>query len=203
MATRKTTTKSTATKATTPKDTTPKTTSKPVETAVETNDVVEEVVEAKKEPRRYAQNDYILCRSVTPGGLIINGRSGQKYFFSNVGDEAEIEFQDLFSLKNSHSGFLYKPRIIIEDEELLENPRWQDLAKFYEEEVYGMEDVEEIIEMPISQFKAALERLPKGLMRQLQLVVSQRMEEGTFDSLTKLKAMDEYCGTDFMKMLPR
>lgn len=192
MATRKTPSKSTATRTAAPK-TEPKVT-KPV---------VEEVAEPVKEPRKFLQNDLILCRSVTPGGLIINGRSGQKYFFSNVGDEAEIEFQDLFSLKNSHSNFLYRPRIIIEDEELLENPRWQDLAKFYEEEVYGMEDVDEILEMPLSQFKAALERLPKGLLRQLQLVVSQRMEEGTFDSLTKLKAMDEYCGTDFMKMLPR
>lgn len=188
MATRKTTTKSSGTKVAT------KTVAKPV---------VEEKVEPVKEPRKFQQNDLILCRSVTPGGLIINGRSGQKYFFSNVGDEAEIEFQDLFSLKNSHSNFLYRPRIIIEDEELLENPRWQDLAKFYEEEVYGMEDVDEILNLSLDQFKSALERLPKGLLRQLQLVVSQRMEEGTFDSLTKLKAMDEYCGTDFMKMLPR
>ena len=66
-----------------------------------------------------------------------------------------------------------------------------------------MEDVDEILNLSLDQFKSALERLPKGLLRQLQLVVSQRMEEGTFDSLTKLKAMDEYCGTDFMKMLPR
>ena len=193
MATRKTTTKSKTLRTSTPKNTA----TKPVEP------IEEKVVEPVKEPRKFAQNDLILCRSVTPGGLIINGRSGQKYVFSNVGDENEIEFQDLNSLKNSHSNFLYRPRIIIEDEELLENPRWKDLAEFYEQEVYGMEDVDEILALPLSQFKSVLERLPKGLLRQLQLVVSQRMEEGTFDSLTKLKAMDEYCGTDFMKMLPR
>ena len=193
MATRKTTTKSKTVQTSTPKNTA----TKPVEP------IEEKVVEPVKEPRKFAQNDLILCRSVTPGGLIINGRSGQKYVFSNVGDENEIEFQDLNSLKNSHSNFLYRPRIIIEDEELLENPRWKDLAEFYEQEVYGMEDVDEILTLPLSQFKSVLERLPKGLLRQLQLVVSQRMEEGTFDSLTKLKAMDEYCGTDFMKMLPR
>lgn len=159
--------------------------------------------EEKVEPRKFAQTDPILCRSVTPGGLIVNGRSGQKYVFSNAGDECEIEFQDLNSLKNSHSNFLYKPLLIIEDEELLENPRWVDLAQFYEEKVYGMDDVEEVLNMSISQFKSALEKLPKGLLKQLQLVMSQRMEEGTFDSLNKIKAMDEICGTDFVKMLPR
>lgn len=197
MATRKTSAKGGATKSATPKAVAPKA----VPVVEET--VMEMKVEPVKEPRKFAQNDMILCRSVTPGGLIINGRSGQKYVFSNVGDENEIEFQDLNSLKNSHSNFLYRPRIIIEDEELLEHPRWKDLAQFYEEEVYGMEDVDEILGMSLPQFKSALEKLPKGLLRQLQLVVSQRMEEGTFDSLTKLKAMDEYCGTDFMKMLPR
>ena len=194
MATRKTSAKSTSAKATMTKATT---------TTAPVNSVVEEKVEPVKEPRKFAQNDMILCRSVTPGGLIINGRSGQKYVFSNVGDENEIEFQDLNSLKNSHSNFLYRPRIIIEDEELLEHPRWKDLAEFYEAEVYGMEDVDEVLNLPLAQFKSALEKLPKGLLRQLQLVVSQRIEEGTFDSLTKLKAMDEYCGTDFMKLLPR
>jgi hypothetical protein len=93
--------------------------------------------------------------------------------------------------------------LIIEDEELLENPRWVDLAKFYEEKVYGMDDIEEVLNMPLSNFKSTLEKLPKGLLRQLQLVVSQRIEEGTFDSLNKIKAIDEICGTDLMKMLPR
>lgn len=188
MATRKNTTRSTTTKTVKPK----------VEVPVET--VVEEVI---REPRKFAQNEPILCRSVTPGGLIVNGRSGQKYVFSNAGDEVEIEFQDLNSLKNSHSNFLYKPLLIIENEELLENPRWVDLAKFYEEKVYGMDDIEEVLNMPLSNFKSTLEKLPKGLLRQLQLVVSQRIEEGTFDSLNKIKAIDEICGTDLMKMLPR
>lgn len=192
MATRKNTTKSAATK-------------KPVSPLVVEKTItgVEEVNVPVSEPRKFAQNDLVLCRSVTPGGLIVNGRSGLKYVFTGPGDECEIEFQDLNALKNSHSNFLYKPLMIIEDEELLENPRWTDLAKFYEEKVYGMDDVEEILNMPISNFKSALEKLPKGLLKQVQLVISQRMEEGTFDSLNKIKAMDEVCGTEFMKMLPR
>ena len=83
MATRKTSAKSTSAKATMTKAAT---------TTATVNPVVEEKVELVKEPRKFAQNDMILCRSVTPGGLIINGRSGQKYVFSNVGDENEIEF---------------------------------------------------------------------------------------------------------------
>ncbi len=175
----------------------------PVAVNEEPTPVVSEPVVMAVAPRKFAQNDPILCRSVTPGGLIVNGRSGQKYVFSNVGDEIEIEYQDLNSLKNAHSDFIYKPLLIIEDEELLDDPRWADLAKFYEEKVYGMDDIEEILNLPNLKFKQILTQLPKGLMKQLQLVVAQRMEDGTFDSLQKIKAIDEVCGTDFMKMLPR
>lgn len=211
MATKKTTTPKAAAKTDVaveqevkveaPKEETPKV--EPVkEVPVQREPVAQEEPAVLKEPRKFAQNDPILCRSVTPGGLIVNGRSGQKYVFSNVGDEAEIEFQDLNSLKNSHSDFLYRPLLIIEDDELLENPRWTDLAKFYEEKVYGMDDINEILGLPNNQFKNMLEQMPKGLIKQLQLTVSQRIEDGTFDSLQKIKMIDDYCGTNFMKMLP-
>lgn len=57
-------------------------------------------VEEKKKARVFKQTDPILCRSVTPGWLGVSGKSGMYYVFSNYGDEAEIEYGDLFALKN-------------------------------------------------------------------------------------------------------
>lgn len=195
MATRKLTT--TATKSSTDK-----------KTAVSEEVIVQEekvevvaAPEPKKVSRKYEQNDPILCRSVTPGWMAVYGKSGIPYVFSNCGDECEIEYGDLFALKNRHSRYLYDPLLVIEDEELLENPRWKDLAEFYSEKVYGMDDIDYVLNLPNNKFKSALTSLPKGLLKALTVEVAKRIEDKTFDSMKKVKVIDEVCGTDFWTVM--
>lgn len=156
--------------------------------------------ESVKPVRQFNQNDLILCRSVTAGWLGVSGKSGQYYVFENFGDECEIEYQDLFALKSRHSNYIYAPLFIIEDEELLGNPRWADISKFYDDEVFN-KDVDEVLNLPVSNFKAALEKLPKGLAKTLQVKVAEKIEDGTFDSLQKIKVIDEVYGTDFRSII--
>ena len=157
-------------------------------------------VEIKKEPRQFNQNDLILCRSVTAGWLGVSGKSGQYYVFENFGDECEIEYQDLFALKSRHSNYIYAPHFIIEDEELLENPRWADVSKFYDDEVFN-EDVDEVLNLPQNVFEDALRKLPRGLAKTLQVKVAEKIEDGTFDSLKKIKMIDDVFGTDFRSII--
>ena len=154
-----------------------------------------------KVPKQYSQHDPILCRSVNAGWLGVSGKSGMYYIFSNYGDQAEIEYGDLFALKNEHSPYLYDPLFVIENEELLESPRWKDLADFYTDKVYGMDDINEVLNKSKSVFKRTLECLPKGLLKALTVEVAKRIEDGSFDSLSKIKDIDEVCGTDFSKMI--
>ena len=171
------------------------------ETVVEKKPRTAPKAEPKKEVHQFNQTDLILCRSVTAGWLGVSGKSGQYYVFENFGDECEIEYQDLFALKSRHSNYIYAPHFVIEDEELLENPRWADVAKFYEEEVYSLEDVNAVLNLPVSNFKAALKQLPKGLAKSLQVEVASKIEDGSFDSLQKIKIIDEVFGTDFRSIL--
>lgn len=191
--------------ATTRKKTTKPATEKVAEVAVETPAVEVPVkttkTAPKKEYRQFNQTDLILCRSVTAGWLGVSGKSGQYYVFENFGDECEIEYQDLFALKSRHSNYIYAPHFVIEDEELLENPRWADVAKFYDEEVYTLEDVDAVLNLPTANFKSALQKLPRGLAKSLQVKVAEKIEDGTFDSLQKIKMIDEVFGTDFRSIL--
>lgn len=157
--------------------------------------------EEKKKQRTFSQNDPILCRSVTPGWLGVSGKSGMYYVFANYGDETEIEYGDLFALKNRHSKYIYDPLFVIEDEELLENPRWKDIAEFYSDKVYGMDDINNVLNKPNNSFKSTLISLPKGLQKAITVEVAKRIEDGSFDSLKKIRVLDEVCGTDFAKML--
>lgn len=211
--TRKTTTTAAAKKTTTKTTTAKKAVEKQEVKEAETPVVVEEPVEKeqpiiektpeviKKEPRQFGQNDLILCRSVTAGWLGVSGKSGQYYVFENFGDQCEIEYQDLFALKSRHSQYIYAPLFVIEDEELLDNPRWADIAEFYEDQVYTMEDVDAILNLPKNEFENAINKLPKGLAKSLQVRVAEKIENGTFDSLAKIKLLDEVFGTDFRSIL--
>lgn len=167
-----------------------------VETTVEKVEVKE-----KKEPRRFAQNDPILCYSVTPGWLGVDGKSGQYYTFEGLGDECEIEYQDLFALKSRRSAYLFSPYFVIADDDLLDDPRWKELKQFYDEKVYGKDDINEILNLPFTSFENTLKNLPKGLKKALCVQVAEKIEDGTFDSLKKIKAIDEVCGTDFHSIL--
>ena len=157
-------------------------------------------VPTPKVARQFNQNDLVLCRSVTAGWLGVSGKSGQYYVFENFGDECEIEYQDLFALKSRHSQYIYAPLFVIEDEELLENPRWKDIAKFYDDEVFK-QDVDDVLNLPVGSFENALHKLPKGLAKTLQVKVAEKIENGTFDSLKKIKIIDEVYGTDFRSVL--
>ena len=159
-----------------------------------------EVIKASEPTRQYGQNDLVLCKSVTAGWLGVSGKSGQYYIFENVGDECEIEYQDLFALKSRRSRYIYDPLFIIEDEELLENPRWADLKEFYDG-LYDMSDVNEVLNLPYEKFVKVIAKLPKGFAKTIQVEVAERIENGTFDSIKKIKAMDETFGTDFRSIL--
>ena len=93
----------------------------------------EEVSVAKKTPRKYAADDMIPCRSVTFGELLMTGKkSGLLYSWANHNDTTEVAFQDLQALKSTRSSYLFRPRFIIEDEELVS--QWgKEFEKLYQD----------------------------------------------------------------------
>lgn len=163
-------------------------------------EVVAEVKETKtvktttKTPKKYAPTDMIPCRSITYGELLVTGaKSKLLYTWSNYGDITEMEFQDLQALKSTRSSYLYKPRFIIEDLELVE--QWNsDFGKLYES-IVGT-DVEELFKLPIGQLKAKLKKAPVGVQQAVKNVAGEKIMNGSLDSLAKIKAIDEILGTD-------
>ena len=165
------------------------------ETIIDTNEVVEEVRKpVAKTPRKFAPDDMITCRSVTYGELLLTGpKSRLLYRWSNYNDTTEVPFQDLQALRSTKSSYLYRPRFIIEDEELVE--QWsKDLKPLYDN-IVDM-DVEEIFRLPVGKFKAALKKAPKGVQQAVKNIAGDMIMNGSLDSLAKIKAIDEILGTD-------
>ena len=148
-------------------------------------------------PRKFAGEDLILVRSTTQGELLMTGKkSGILYRWAAFGDVTEVEYQDLYSLKASRSSYLYSPLFVIEDEELLSDPKWKDLNTLYDS-MYDSENFDEILALSATQLKSVLKKMPVGYQNALKIEVATRIENGTFDSIQKIKALDEILNTDF------
>lgn len=146
-----------------------------------------------KQAKKYAPGDMIPCRSITYGELLLPGaKTKLLYTWANYGDVTEVEFQDLQALKSTRSTYLFKPRFIIEDEELIE--QWKgDFGKMYEE--ITNTDVEAIFKLPVNQLKAKLKKAPAGIQQAVKNIAGEKIMNGSLDSLAKIKAIDEILGT--------
>lgn len=148
-------------------------------------------------PKKFEPDELITVRSVTPGELIMPGKkSGIVYRWYAYGDTCEVEYQDLYTLKSSKSGYIYNPYFVIENEELLADPRWADVKELYER--VSTEDIDEILKMRPSEFEIALAKMPKGFQNAVKIEVATRIDAGTFDSISMIKAIDRVCGSDLL-----
>lgn len=162
----------------------------------EVESTVATTAEKTTQKRKYEATDLISCRSLTQGTLIMTGKkSGITYRWSAYNDICDVEYQDLYSLKASRSNYVYKPLFVIEDEELLSDARWSDLKAMYDK-LYSNENMAAVLDLPLAQFKRALRNAPEGYRKALCIEAATRIEDGTFDSMNKVKAIDEICGTD-------
>lgn len=147
-------------------------------------------------PKTFVGSDLIPCRSVTNGSLICTlGKDREVYTWEGYGDITEVTYDDLMSLRAKKSAFIFDPLFIIEDEDVINNPRWVEVKKFYDS-LYDNEDINDILNLPIAQFKKVFNNLPKGLKDAVMTEISTQLDAGTFDSIQKLKYVDEVCGSD-------
>ena len=169
-----------------------KTTSEPKDKPIV--NVEEEVVVAKK----FAPSDLIECRSVTGGQLILVGpKTGFQYIWEDYNDIAHVEYQDLLSLQSRRSGFLIRPRFIIEDEDLVE--QWNSMLKPIYDRI-TTKNIEDFFNLPLNKFKAQLKTVPEGFKETIKTKVVQMINNDELYDVRKAREIDEAWGTDFVAM---
>lgn len=166
------------------------------ETVMEEKIVTPVAVTEVKQPRKYEPNDLIPCRSMYAGCLLFTGdKTKITYEFSNIGDFRYIEYQDLLAAMLMHKKSLYAPFIIIDDEELLENPHWKQVKEVYDG-LYNEKDLMNLINLPTVQFNEEFRRLPVGYQKTIATIIAGMIADKTFDAMNKIRIVDEVCGTD-------
>ena len=151
-----------------------------------------------KKPKKYAPTDTIECRSVTGGELVLVGdKTKFHYNWADYGDTAYIEYQDLQALQSRKSGFLTKPRFIIEDETLVE--QWGSMLKPIYDKI-NTKNIEDFFELPVDKFEAQLAVLPVGLKDAVKTKAVQMIQSEELYDIRKVRAIDNAWGTDLVEM---
>lgn len=171
---------------------------KDVEVAEESKIETVKVVPTQKTTKKYSPNDLIECRSVTGGELILIGdKSKLQYTWADYGDTAWVEYQDLQALQSRRSGFLTKPRFVIEDEDLVE--QWGSMLKPIYDKI-NTQTIEDFFELPLNKFKAQLKIIPEGLKDAIKTKAVQMIQDEELYDIRKVREIDVAWGTDFVEM---
>ena len=163
-----------------------------------TEEIKEEEVKketvAVKQKKTFTDSDYILCRSVWSGGLNIVSQSGNLYEFKDYGSECEINYRDLVTLIRRGSDHVFLPRFVILDEDFLED--FPTIQKVYGT-MYTMNDLVEILDLPISRMKTEIEKLPEATKNSMRNLIATQISNGRLDSISKVRALTEIFNSDF------
>ena len=153
-------------------------------------------VAAEKNP-----GDLILCTSVTVGELLGVGiKSGILYRASGYGDPMHVQYQDLLAWKLRKSQYIYDPLFVIDDDELLADPIWADVKAVYDK-MYKSVDLDDFFSMTPQRMRTTLKNSPKGFQEAVRVMAMTKIEDGSFDSLNRIKVIDEVLGTDLLNMM--
>ena len=155
----------------------------------------------KVEQPKFTDKDLIPCKSVTSGGLSFIGTSGNKYRWENYGIIEYVEYGDLRREAQSANptNYLYYPRFVVVDPEFVE--QFPKLEEFYSQFYNNNGDFENILNLPKEQMKEAIDKLPKGCKECIKGIIATQIDEGSLDSVAKIKMLDEIFGTNMLLMI--
>lgn len=165
-------------------------------------DVVEEVIEEVVEPKEkriFEDDEFIPCKSICNGELLIVGdKTGSLYKFADYGDIEGIEYKDLQYMIRSNKPWIKLPRIIILDEDVVD--KYPDLQNLYSS-IYSKNDFKEILNLPSNKMKQVIEELPSGAKESLLGIARTMIDTGKLDSVSRIKTIDEIFGTELLLAL--
>lgn len=179
---------------------------KKAEKKVEDKEVIEEKVLEKTptKPTRAKRieidkNELIACRSTVSGRLIYRTRENEKIVWSDYGTERFLEMGELIRMNGEFSGFLKDILLVVDDEEAAE---YLGLNKLYEE-LFELDNLDSLFNKPNKDLEELLPKLPNGQKKTLASHARKLVEEGTLDSLSKMRLIEQALGVDLQMFIPK
>lgn len=149
--------------------------------------------------KKFKPEDLIPCVSITPGEMFIIGKKSEKlYSFADIDDVVEIEFRDLDNMARTKDSMMMKPRYIVQDEDFVAlHPILDDIYSA----LNTTQDLKDILKLAPSKMVKVIESLPVGAKDALKTIAVTMIDEGTLDSVQRIKELDKIFGTEMLLKL--
>lgn len=159
----------------------------------------QEEVQEVKEKRKFDPEELIPCVSVTPGELFMVGyKSNNLYTWADSDDTVGVEFRDLDYAVKARKPTVVEPYIIVDDEDFLSlHPSLKDIYAG----IYSINELKSILSLSPGQMERTIRVLPEWAINSFKTVVSTMVDEGSLDSIKKIKILDEIFGTEMLLKL--
>lgn len=163
----------------------------------ESKEIKESLIKA--EPKKFEDTEEIPVLSIFPGTVVMVGKRTQNiYQWDEMGTIEYVEYQDLKAEAiNNKSTYLYDPLLIIQSQEFVES--YENLVKLYANTYNDDELISIIKNSSAEELKDIIERLPVGLKNAVKTIVATMMQDGSLDSLSKIRVIDDIFGTEMIK----
>lgn len=159
--------------------------------------VEEKMKEQKEEPkkkRKIERDELITVMNYTTGKVVYRSpKTGAELVFYEFGDTDEIEFGELITMKNAYRRYLTEPWLFIFDEDVIDH---LGLKQVYEN-LLRPEEVDRFFYLPLNKMKNILEKAPLGLKDLIASKAARKIKEGTLDSVSKIKLIEETLNVSF------
>ena len=139
----------------------------------------------------------VSCVSAVPIGnltYVSKRMQGLTLEWSEFGDEQSIELAELQAMRNSAPTFFEQNWILIDDDDVL---KFLHADRYYSA-IKSLDDFYAVLEMSPSQIAEVVPKLSNGLKRALSVIALKQYQEGVFDSISKMRALEMATGINIV-----
>lgn len=177
-------------------------TSRTAASKAETSEQKQEFVkpEPKREaPKKYRDDDRIPCCSITVGEYLFEGdKSHELYDWVADGDIVNMRADDLIMAIRTRKPCVFKPRIIIQDDDFLAS--FPEVQQLYDT-LYSKDNLMAILALEPKRMTDVIQQMPEGAKDAIKGMAMKAIEDGSFDSVARVRALDQLFGTDMLLKL--
>ena len=116
----------------------------------------------------------------------------------DAGVTEPMRYDDLTSAIRTRKPCIFKPRVVIEDEEFLEY--YPELINLYDS-LYSKDDLREILSLDADKMIDVIRQLPDGAKEAIKTLAVIGIDNGTLNDIRNIRALDQFFGTDMILKL--
>ena len=147
-------------------------------------------------PKEVDVNQLITVRNGFQGKLSYRSkRTGEKFVWSEFGDEQEMELRELKAAKNTYKKF-FKDNWFMFNERWV--PEYLGVSQYYKNSL-PIDEFDEVFDLTAEELKATIRLLSHGQKKSLAYRARVLIASGDIDSRKKIIALEEALGTELIE----